>query len=94
MKARLLRTSQNSLRTQPAPTKIQSNYSAKVGQERNNGTMPSISNRKTDTGDLADFLRNTGPPPGPIRSSSTPMGPKTKDGGLSRFFTRRRKVEA
>jgi hypothetical protein len=94
MKARLLRTSQNSLRTQPAPTKVQSNYSAKVGQERNNGTMPSISNRKTDTGDLADFLRNTGPPPGPIRSSSTPMGSKAKDGGLSRFFTRRRKVEA
>ncbi|KAJ5823488.1 hypothetical protein N7447_005828 [Penicillium robsamsonii] len=93
MKARLLRTSQTSLRTQIAPTKVQSNYSAKVGQERNNGTMPSISNRKTDTGDLADFLRNTGPPPSPMRASSTPMGSKTKDSGLSRFFTRRKKVE-
>lgn len=94
MKARLLRTSQNSLRTQNAPTKAQSNYSAKVGQERNNGTMPSISNRQPGTGDLADFLRNTGPPPGPMRSSSSPMGSKSKDGGFSRFFTRRKKVEA
>ncbi|KAJ5374725.1 hypothetical protein N7517_006731 [Penicillium concentricum] len=94
MKARLLRTSQTPLRTPTPPTKVQSNYSAKVGQERNNGTMPSISNRKTETGDLADFLRNTGPPPSPIRASSTPMGSKTKDGGLSRFFTRRKKIEA
>lgn len=94
MKARLLRTSQNSLHTQNASTKVQSNYSAKVGQERNNGTMPSISNRQTDTGDLADFLRNTGPPPAPTRSSSTPMGSKPKDSGFSRFFTRRKKVEA
>ncbi|KAJ5416013.1 hypothetical protein N7465_004708 [Penicillium sp. CMV-2018d] len=94
MKARLLRTSQNSLRTQNAPTNVQSNYSAKVGQERNNGTMPSISNRQTDTGDLADFLRNTGPPPGPTRPSSTQMGSKPKDTGFSRFFTRRKKVEA
>ncbi|KUM62664.1 hypothetical protein ACN42_g4435 [Penicillium freii] len=94
MKARLLRTSQNSLRTQNAPTNVQSNYSAKVGQERNNGTMPSISNRQTDTGDLADFLRNTGPPPGPARPSSTQMGSKPKDSGFSRFFARRKKVEA
>lgn len=93
MKARLLRTSQNSLRTQNAPTKAQSTYSAKVGQERNNGTMPSISNRQTDTGDLADFLRNTGPPPAPMRASTT-MGSKPKDSGFSRFFTRRKKVEA
>lgn len=94
MKARLLRTSQNSLRTQNAPTNVQSNYSAKVGQERNNGTMPSISNRQTNTGDLADFLRNTGPPPGSTRPPSTQMGAKPKDSGFSRFFTRRKKVEA
>ncbi|KAJ5393367.1 uncharacterized protein N7487_011008 [Penicillium crustosum] len=94
MKARLLRTSQNPLRTQNAPTKVQSNYSAKVGQERNNGTMPSISNRQTDTGDLADFLRNTGPPPAPMRSSPASIGSKSKDSGFSRFFTRRKKVEA
>lgn len=94
MKARLLRTSQNSSRTQNAPTKVQSNYSAKVGQERNNGTMPSISNRQTDTGDLADFLRNTGPPPAPMRSSPASIGSKSKDSGFSRFFTRRKKVEA
>ncbi|KAJ5505506.1 hypothetical protein N7453_004463 [Penicillium expansum] len=86
--------SHNSLRTQNIPTKVQSNYSAKVGQERNNGTMPSISNRQTDTGDLADFLRNTGPPPTPPRTLSTPMGSKPKDSGFSRFFTRRKKVEA
>ncbi|CAI7666071.1 unnamed protein product [Penicillium glandicola] len=94
MKARLLRSSQTSLRTQANPTKGQSNYSTKVGLERNKGTMPSISNRQTDTGDLADFLRNTGPPLGPTRSSSTPMGSKTKDSGFSRFFSRRKKVEA
>jgi len=88
MKARLLRTSQSSLRSQNAPTRVQTNYSAKVGQERNNGTMPSASNRKTETSDLADFLRNSGPP-GPPR----PV-PKAKDGSISRFFTRRKKAEA
>ncbi|EKV07115.1 hypothetical protein PDIG_73890 [Penicillium digitatum PHI26] len=86
MKARLLRTSQTSLRTQNSPTK--------VGQERNNGTIPSISNRQTNTGDLADFFRNTGPPPGTTRSSPTPIGSKPKDSGFSRFFTRRKKVGA
>ncbi|KGO64193.1 hypothetical protein PITC_086890 [Penicillium italicum] len=94
MKARLLRASHTSLRTQNAPTEVQSNYAAKVGQERNNGTMPAISNRPTNTGDLADFLRNTGPPPGAPRSSSTPMGSKPKESGFSRFFTRRKKVQA
>jgi hypothetical protein len=88
MKARLLRTSQNSLRSQNTPVSPQTNYSAKVGQERNNGTMPSASNRKTETSDLADFLRNS-EPPGPPR----PV-PKAKDGGISRFFTRRKKTEA
>ncbi|KAI3287472.1 hypothetical protein DTO002I6_7775 [Penicillium roqueforti] len=94
MKARLLRTSHNSLRTQTAPTKVHSDYATKVGQQRNNGTLPSLSNRPTNTGDLADFLRNTGPPPAPARASSTPMGAKTKDGSFSRFFSRRKKVEA
>ncbi|KAJ5476628.1 hypothetical protein N7475_002357 [Penicillium sp. IBT 31633x] len=94
MKSRLLRSSHSSLRSQNTATKVQSNYSAKVGLERNRGTIPNTSNRKTDTGDLADFLRNTGPPPGPTRAVSTPMGSKSKDGGLSRFFTRRKKVEA
>jgi hypothetical protein len=88
MKARLLRTSQNSLRSQNTPTKVQTNYSAKVGQERNNGIMPSASNRRTETSDLADFLRNSAPPTPPQPA------PKAKDGGISRFFTRRKKAEA
>jgi hypothetical protein len=88
MKARLLRASQNSLRSQNIPASPQTNYSAKVGQERNNGTIPSSSNRKTETSDLADFLRNSAPP-GPPR----PV-PKAKDSGISRFFTRRKKTEA
>ncbi|KAJ5138456.1 uncharacterized protein N7515_003304 [Penicillium bovifimosum] len=91
MKARLLRSSQTSLRSQNTPTRIQTNYSSKVGMERNNGTIPYAANRKTDTGDLADFLRNTGPQ-GPTQPSSAQMG--RKDGGLSRFFTRRKKTEA
>ncbi|KAJ5779646.1 hypothetical protein N7457_007366 [Penicillium paradoxum] len=94
MKSRLLRTSQSSLRTQNTLTKAQSNYSVKVGTERNNGIMPSVTNRKPDTGDLADFLRNTGPPPAPARATSTPTGSKNKDGGISRFFTRRKKATA
>ncbi|KAJ5662333.1 uncharacterized protein N7477_009949 [Penicillium maclennaniae] len=43
----------------------QNNYTAKVGMERNPGTMPSTSNKQTETGALADFLRNTGPPEPP-----------------------------
>ncbi|KAJ6017524.1 hypothetical protein N7451_000903 [Penicillium sp. IBT 35674x] len=69
----------------------QSNYSLKVGMERNPGTLPSTSNRQTETSALADFLRNTGPPePAP----QSVMSPKIKESGFSRFFTRRKKVEA
>lgn len=67
----------------------QSNYSTKVGIERNPGTLPSPSHRQTETGALADFLRNTGPPEMP----RTPSSPRFKEGGFSRFFTRRKKVE-
>ncbi|KAK4914512.1 hypothetical protein LTR66_017148 [Elasticomyces elasticus] len=89
MKARLLRSSQNSLRPQNTPTRAPSSYSAKVGQERNHGSMPNASNRKTDTSDLADFLRNSEPPRPPQPA------PKQKDtGGFTRFFTRRKKTEA
>ncbi|KAJ5971992.1 uncharacterized protein N7479_001910 [Penicillium vulpinum] len=93
MKSRMLRTSHNSLRTTQTASTVLTNYSGKVGLERNNGTLPSLSNRRTETGDLADFLRNTGPPPTPVPVSSTPMSSKAKDGGLSRFFTRRKKIE-
>ncbi|KAJ5544703.1 hypothetical protein N7535_006909 [Penicillium sp. DV-2018c] len=87
MKARLLRSSQSSLRSQNIPTRIQTNYSSKVGMERNNGTIPYSANRRTDTGDLADFLRNTGPQGPP------PSAQAGKKDGLSRFFTRRKKTE-
>ena len=81
----------SSMRSQSSnATGPQSNYSLKVGMERNPGLMPSTSNRQTETSALADFLRNTGPPEPAPRS---PMTPKTKEGGFSRFFTRRKKVE-
>ncbi|KAJ5638039.1 hypothetical protein N7490_007918 [Penicillium lividum] len=68
----------------------QSNYTSKVGMERNPGIIPSTSNRQTETSALADFLRNTGPPEVPPQR---PMSPKmNKEGGFSRFFTRRKKI--
>lgn len=103
MKARLLRgyadkapapkLSASSLRSQ-TNTRSPSNYSAKVGMERNPGTLPSTSHRQTDTGALADFLRNTGPPEPPASTaSSSSMNPKMKEGSFVRFFSRRKKVE-
>ncbi|KAJ5606320.1 hypothetical protein N7510_009101 [Penicillium lagena] len=74
-----------------------SNYTTKVGIERNAGTMPtmpSTSNRTTETGALADFLRNTGPPePVSPRPSSSSMG-NNMNQTFSRLFVRRKKVEA
>jgi hypothetical protein len=112
MKARLLRSaggdrtdrspstklSRTSLRSQTSNyTAPPSNYTAKVGMERNAGTMPTLSstsNRTTDTGALADFLRNTGPPePVSPRPSSNSMG-NNMNNTFSRLFVRRRKVEA
>lgn len=106
MTARLLRNaaekvptpklSRNSLRTQAvpdySPSQSQSNYSFKVGMERNGGVLPP--HRKTETSALADFLRNTGPPESPAstRPSPTATG-ATSSGGLSRFWMRRKKVE-
>ncbi|KAJ5086782.1 hypothetical protein NUU61_008089 [Penicillium alfredii] len=82
--------------SQPPPPPPQSNYSYKVGVERNAGTMPVSFNRQTETSALADFLRNTGPPE-PVSRASTSSGPmssRMKEGSLSRFFVRRKKVEA
>lgn len=79
----------SSLRSQNNNGHSQANYTAKVGMERNPGTIPSTSHKQTETGALADFLRNTGPPEPPLN-----MNPKTKEGSFSRFFTRRRKIEA
>lgn len=72
-----------------------SSYTSKVSRERNPRTIPSSTHRQTETSALADFLRNTGPPEPPAnRASSTPMTPKVKEGSFTRFFARRRKVEA
>ncbi|OQD90773.1 hypothetical protein PENANT_c001G04365 [Penicillium antarcticum] len=95
MRSGMVRSSQSSLRSQGSvPGKVVNNYATKVGMERNNGSIPSASNRKTETGDLADFLRNTGPPEPAARAVSSPTTSKMSSGGLSRFFTRRKKVES
>jgi hypothetical protein len=95
VKSGMVRSSQSSLRSQGSvPGKVQNNYATKVGMERNNGSIPSASNRKTETGDLADFLRNTGPPEPAARAISSPNTSKMSSGGFSRFFTRRKKVES
>lgn len=98
LKARFLRgnadrgpsnkVSLSSLRSQTSG-QSPSNYTTKVGMERNPGTIPSTSHKQTETGALADFLRNTGPPEPPPNVS-----PKTKEGSFARFFSRRRKIEA
>ncbi|KAJ5281124.1 hypothetical protein N7478_006496 [Penicillium angulare] len=95
MKSRLLsgkgpssKMSISSMRSQNSNVQAQSNYSIKVGRERNPGNIPSTSHKQTETDALADFLRNTGPP------EPVPRSPKPKEGGFSRFFSRRKKVEA
>ncbi|KAL5359498.1 hypothetical protein BJX96DRAFT_164481 [Aspergillus floccosus] len=78
-----------------------SNYTLKVSSERPAGTlrtspsMPSVSERPTETSALADFLRNTGPPepPMPVRQTSAPGGKMLDSNNISRLFTRRKKVE-
>lgn len=70
-----------------------SSYATKVSRERHPGTIPSSTHRQTETSALADFLRNTGPPEPPA-NRATPVNPKAKEGSFTRFFARRRKVEA
>ncbi|KAL2835221.1 hypothetical protein BDW59DRAFT_5288 [Aspergillus cavernicola] len=104
MKARLLRStssekapsksSRTSLRQQSDQQPVgSSNYTTKVNAERRTNAMyglPSVSKRQTETGALADFLRNTGPPEPPA-----PRASPSKDTSFSRrFFVRRKKVEA
>lgn len=99
------KTSKSSLRstqTDPRPSG-QSDYATKVGIERNGGNKPAavhvthgiaMPKRQTDTSDLADFLKNTGPPE-PPRAPSAFATSKAKDSnGISRLFVRRKKVEA
>lgn len=71
----------------------QSNYTVKVGMERNAGSaMPG---KQTETSALADFLKNTAPPEPPTpRTVSAGAGKKESGANtLSRLFTRRKKVE-
>lgn len=78
-----------------------SNYTWKTSSERPAGTlrtspsMPSVSERQTETSALADFLRNTGPPepPMPVRQTSAAGGKMLDSNNISRLFTRRKKVE-
>lgn len=75
----------------------QSNYSAKVGMERNGGTRapPVVSGRQTETSALADFLKNTGPPEPPApRPSAAGRMKESGVNSLTRLFARRKKVEA
>ncbi|OJJ40414.1 hypothetical protein ASPWEDRAFT_166484 [Aspergillus wentii DTO 134E9] len=108
MKARFLRTTGGSSKSSTRQdsgnfSAGQSNYAAKVGQERGagaavhvtHGTPPAQSQRQTDTSALADFLRNTGPPEPPARAASSLAGSKKESTNtLSRLFARRKKVEA
>ncbi|KAL4949738.1 hypothetical protein BDW69DRAFT_69533 [Aspergillus filifer] len=106
MKARLLRntssdkTASKAPSSKPSTTSLRqrsdqysrrpSNYTTKSNSERINTDamygLASVSERQTETSALADFLRNTGPP--------EPPRPPPKDSSFSRFFVRRKKVEA
>jgi hypothetical protein len=58
---------------------------------------PRLVQRQTETSALAEFLRNTGPPEPPSRRPSTAFSEQqsVKDSStLSRFFSRRKKLEA
>ncbi|KAL4896791.1 hypothetical protein BDV59DRAFT_199141 [Aspergillus ambiguus] len=97
--------SRTSLR-QPVPppeptTTATSNYTLKTGPDRTPGTlrtspsMPSVSERQTETSALADFLRNTGPPEPPMPARQPPVagGKMLDSNNISRLFARRKKVE-
>lgn len=95
-----LKSSKASLRSF-ADSSGQSTYSTKVGSERNPGfagprsqTM-NPTRRQTETGALTGLLKSTGPPP--PRAYVAMTGGKVKDSSsspFSRFFGRRKKVEA
>ncbi|KAE8158785.1 hypothetical protein BDV40DRAFT_274895 [Aspergillus tamarii] len=81
---------------------VPSSYSVKVGAERSRGAMygtsslPSVTDRQTETSALAEFLRTTGPPEPPAPRASSSMASKGRESGvnsLSRLFGRRKKLE-
>ncbi|RLL99395.1 hypothetical protein CFD26_104050 [Aspergillus turcosus] len=110
MKARLLRhtsfdkslsvkSSKSSLRQQQEGYLTgQSNYTVKVGMERNGGAMhagyglSAVSEKQTETSALASFLRSTGPPEPPNGRQSSLSSSKDST-SFSRLFVRRKKVE-
>ncbi|KAE8348907.1 hypothetical protein BDV28DRAFT_142460 [Aspergillus coremiiformis] len=95
--------SKSSLRQkQDSYTGTTSNYSVTVYAERGRDAMhgtsslPSVTDRQTETSALAEFLRTTGPPEPPAPRVSALSASKGKDSGsnsLSRFFGRRKKLE-
>lgn len=112
LKARLLRGGEKTPTSKPSKSSLrssqtdsrpsgQSNYTTKVGMERNMNRPaqvhvthgPALPKKETETSALADFLKYTGPPE-PPRTPSALATNKSKDSGLSRFLTRRKKVEA
>ncbi|KAF7116699.1 hypothetical protein CNMCM5793_005191 [Aspergillus hiratsukae] len=111
MKARLLRhtsfdkslsvkSSKSSLRQQQEGYLTgQSNYTVKVGMERNGGAMHAgyglspVSEKQTETSALASFLRSTGPPEPPTGRQSSLSSSSKDSTSLSRLFVRRKKVE-
>ncbi|GFF22760.1 hypothetical protein IFM58399_00038 [Aspergillus lentulus] len=112
MKARLLRntsfdkslsgkSSKSSLRQQQEGYLTgQSNYTVKVGMERNGGAshggygLSTVPEKQTETSALASFLRSTGPPEPPAGRRPSLSGSRGKDpSSFSRLFVRRKKVE-
>lgn len=112
LKARLLRGGEKTPISKPSKSSLssnqtdsrpsgRSNYTTKVGMERNMNRPaqvhvthgPASPKKETETSALADFLKNTGPPE-PPRTPSALATNKSKDSGLSRFLMRRKKVEA
>lgn len=93
--------SRSSLRQSPETQTPSSNYTVKAGTERARAplrpspSMPSVSERQTETSALADFLKNTGPPdPVPTRPTPITKSNMLDTNNITRLFTRRKKVEA
>lgn len=96
-----MKSSRSSLRQQSENYSVgQSNYTVKVGMERTGGTihagygLSTVSEKQTETGALASFLRNTGPPEPPPSRSRSMSASKRDLSGFSRLFNRRKKMEA
>lgn len=82
----------------PQSTGFQTNASGhtnQLGRERGLASQPSMPSlarpsRQTETSALADFFKNTAPPPQPITRSPTVISEDRKDSTFSKFFRRKR----